>query len=233
MNEERVERNERRDFLRAAGVAGAGLLLPVSAALAAEKEVEVAPAEDLMREHGVLNRLLLVYDEAMVRLDKPRPNLKPEALHAAASLMRHFIEDYHEKLEENYLFPRFERAHRMTDLVSTLRRQHDAGRRVTNSILFLSKPAEFKLPAQREQLAHALGQYVRMYRPHESREDTVLFPAFKEIVSKHEYDSLGELFEKKEHQLFGEDGFGSVVSQVSNIETWFDIADLNQFTPKV
>lgn len=31
---------------------------------------DVAPAEDLMREHGVLNRVLLVYDEAARRLEK-------------------------------------------------------------------------------------------------------------------------------------------------------------------
>ena len=44
----------------------------------------------------------------------------------------------------------------------------------------------------------------RMYRPHESREETILFPAFKEIVSVNEYDSLGEDFEEKEHEKFGE-----------------------------
>jgi hypothetical protein len=29
-----------------------------------------------------------------------------------------------------------------------------------------------------------------MYNPHEAREDTVLFPAFRNLVSKNEYDSL-------------------------------------------
>ena len=37
-------------------------------------------------------------------------------------------------------------------------------------------------------------QFVRMYEPHEAREDTVLFPQFRKIVSKHEYDALGEEF---------------------------------------
>ncbi|AHF17361.1 hypothetical protein NIASO_06125 [Niabella soli DSM 19437] len=35
-----------------------------------------------------------------------------------------------------------------------------------------------------------------MYRPHEAREDTVLFPAFRKIVSRHEYDSLGKHLKK-------------------------------------
>jgi hypothetical protein len=36
-----------------------------------------------------------------------------------------------------------------------------------------------------------------MYRPHEAREDTVLFPALREIVSEQEFGALGEDFEKK------------------------------------
>lgn len=71
-----------------------------------------------------------------------------------------------------------------------------------------------------------------MYEPHETREDTVLFPAFKEIVSKNEYDSLGEDFEKKEHQLFGEGGFEKKVEEVAGIEKSLGIYDLAQFTPK-
>ena len=55
-----------------------------------------------------------------------------------------------------------------------------------------------------------MRQFIRMYNPHEAREDTVLFPAFRGIVSAHEFDSLGEDFEKKEDELFGEDGFFKV-----------------------
>ena len=56
-----------------------------------------------------------------------------------------------------------------------------------------------------------------MYNPHEAREDTVLFPAFRGIVSAHEFDSLGEDFEKKEDELFGDDGFEKMVDKVAQI----------------
>jgi len=58
-----------------------------------------------------------------------------------------------------------------------------------------------------------------------------LFPALRSIMSKHEYDSLGEDFEKKEHELFGEDGFESMVDRVASIEKQLDIFDLSKFTP--
>jgi len=52
-------------------------------------------------------------------------------------------------------------------------------------------------------------------------------------VSKHAFDTLGEEFETKEHQLFGEEGFDKIVDQVAGIEKRFGIYDLGQFTPRV
>ena len=37
---------------------------------------------------------------------------------------------------------------------------------------------------QRANLRRLLHPFVRMYEPHEAREDTVLFPAFRKIVSE-------------------------------------------------
>jgi hypothetical protein len=70
-----------------------------------------------------------------------------------------------------------------------------------------------------------------MYRPHAAREDTVLFPAFREVVGRSGYRELGEQFEDKEHELFGEHGFEHVVAQVSQLEVALGIADLAGFTP--
>ena len=60
----------------------------------------------------------------------------------------------------------------------------------------------------------------------------MLFPAIHTIVSPHEYDALGEEFERKEHQLFGSDGFEGMVEQVAAIEKELGIFDLDRFTPK-
>src|SRR5205814_5310769 len=102
----------------------------------APKEPEVSPAEDLMREHGLLNRVLLVYEECARRLDAGQPAL---AVKPAATLIRDFIERYHEQLEEEHLFPRFEKKGKLADLTSVLRKQHEAGRKLTAQIL--EKPA--------------------------------------------------------------------------------------------
>lgn len=115
------------------------------------KEEEVSANEDLMREHGVLDRVLLVYEEALRRLDA-REELPAVTLVGGADLVRRFIEDYHEKLEEGHLFPRFEKARKLPELVATLRAQHQAGRRLTEAIQRLSAAATLKDDASRRQL---------------------------------------------------------------------------------
>jgi hemerythrin-like domain-containing protein len=218
-------RPDRREWLTRAGLA-----LTATSVLAQQKdkdEDDVSPAEDLMREHGILKRVLLIYRDVVERIDSNR-DFPPDVVVGSAKLIRDFVENYHEKLEEDYLFPRFRKANRLVDLVTVLNTQHQRGRALTDRTLQL---AASKDPAARLQLRDALLRFVHMYEPHEAREDTVLFPAFRKIVSKHEYDALGEEFEKKENQIFGGDGFEKNVAAVGKIEKELGIYDLAQFTP--
>ena len=212
----------------AVGLAAAAL--PVNLlAKEKEEEEEVSTNEDLMREHGILKRVLLCYDEVIRRI-RARQDFPPQTVTDGATIIRKFIEDYHEKLEENHLFPRFRKAGKLTDLVDVLYTQHQAGRRVTDRVL--SAVASLKSQDDRNRLADDLAAFNRMYAPHEAREDTVLFPELHKIVSPHEYDSLGEQFEKIERQTFGGNGFDIYRDKVEAIEKQLGIYDLAQFTPK-
>jgi hemerythrin-like domain-containing protein len=256
----------RRRFLRLTGSLSAGIALTAipHGALAAEKkegrekEYEVNPVQDLMREHGVLRRVLLIYEEAISRI-KASKELPSSVIADSAGIIRRFVEDYHEKLEEDQIFPRFEKARKLEDLVQTLFAQHQAGRRLTDSILKLSEPQSLKANEKKEEdssptmqqiyggnprfrmkgkntkyeLSVLMQQFIHMYRPHAAREDTVLFPAFHSIVSPGEFDELGEKFEDKEKELFGKDGFEKMVESVGEIEKKLGIHDLSKFTPKV
>jgi hemerythrin-like domain-containing protein len=231
-----MNQSSRRQFIKAGGIfiAASGVAAAISA-FAKEKEnknEEVSPPEDLMREHGVLKRILLIYGEAIRRIEANQ-DLPPEPLAASAKIIREFVEDYHEKLEEDFLFPRFKKANKLVDLVDVLLQQHQAGRRLTDITMQLATTQALKNADDRRRLADSMRQFIRMYSPHEAREDTVLFPAFRGIVSAHEFDSLGEDFEKKEDDLFGEDGFFKVVDRVAEIEKKLGIYDLDQFTPKI
>jgi hemerythrin-like domain-containing protein len=220
----------RRQFLMV-GAAAPVLLAGGRARAKAAAPEEVAPPEDLMREHGVLNRILLIYEESIRRIEASA-SFPIETLAAAGDIIRRFIEQYHEKLEEDYLFPRFEKANKLVDLVGDLRRQHQAGRVLTATILKLGTADGTKTPGGRKELVAAMRAFIRMYRPHEAREDTVLFPAFRDIFKPKEFIALGEAFEAKEHALFGKEGFEGVVAQVAKLEQTLGIYDLAQFTPR-
>jgi hemerythrin-like domain-containing protein len=191
-----------------------------------EDAAEVTPGEDLMQEHGVVERLLLVYDEAARRLERGEP-LDASSLVRAANLMRRFVEEYHERLEEQFVFPRLEAARREAELVATLRRQHERGRELTAEIARLAPAGA----ARAGELAAVLRNHVRMYRPHAAREDTVLFPAFRSVVRGAEYRELGERFESQERSVLGPDGFERAVADVALIERALGIDDLTSFTP--
>jgi hemerythrin-like domain-containing protein len=222
----------RRLFLRNAS---AGLVLAACAKSAErrtaaaskggdEKEAEVTPGEDLMQEHGVLERILLIYEEAARRIEHGEA-LDVGVVARAASIVRRFVEDYHEKQEEELVFPRLESAHREVALVTTLRLQHERGRKLTDAILQRASAG----PST--DLSRLLQSFGRMYRPHYAREDTVLFPTFRDVIGQNGYGELGEQFEANEHRLFGKGGFEKVVSEVATLEQVLGIYDLASFTP--
>jgi hemerythrin-like domain-containing protein len=225
----------RREFLKKGAFLGAlsGLGgLGVVTACSEEGGEEVTPAEDLMREHGVLNRIMLVYDDCRLKLAN-QEHFPVDALYNSAQMIRSFIEDYHEMLEEKFLFPRFINANKLVDLVQLLYVQHHAGRVLTDQILKLANANTLTNAEDSQKLIGLLVSFNRMYRPHEAREDSVLFPALKSIVSGNEYDAMGEDFEKKEHELFGADGFETMVNKIAGLEKQLGIYDMSVYTPAV
>jgi hemerythrin-like domain-containing protein len=188
--------------------------------------MEVTPTEDLMREHGVLNRVLLVYEASLQKFARGE-DFDVSVLSRAAGIVHGFIEDYHERNEEQQLFPRFRKAGQMVEIVNVLYQQHQAGRRLTDMILALAP--ESQVPGEsRNRVVAGVQNFVAMYRPHE---DTELFPKLRSIVSAREFDAMAEDFERDERRKFGEDGFERYVALVTALEQALGINDLARYTP--
>jgi hemerythrin-like domain-containing protein len=240
-------RNTRRDFMRLSAMIGAGVLLNgcqggkmtnqgTEKAEAPRKEEanemggEVTATEDLMREHGILRRALLVYTATASRLRRNPASVPPEALQKTAKLFRAFGEEYHEKkLEEAFIFPAVKTAGgEAGGYADILVVQHNRGREITDYIIALTQGA--KLIGNAAQLAQALDDFVFMYRNHTAREDTIVFPAWKKTLTAKQLDEMNEKFEDIEHEQFGEDGFDDAVKQIGAIENSLGLADIAQFT---
>lgn len=184
-----------------------------------------------MREHGVLKRVLLIYREGIRRIAAGE-QIPAQPLNAGAHIIRSFIEEYHEQLEERYVFPRLVKAGKLTDTVPVLLRQHRRGRGVTGRIIDATATATAAPRPSRRRLVADMTAFIRMYEPHEAREDTVVFPALREVVPPKEFLDMAEIFEDEEHRRFGAAGFTGVVNQVADIERTLGIYDLAQFTPR-
>jgi hemerythrin-like domain-containing protein len=193
-------------------------------------EAEVTATEDLMREHGILRRALLVYQETATKLKTDA--LVPAApLQKTAKLFRDFGEEYHEKkLEEVYIFPAVKKAGGPAGgYADVLIAQHQRGREITDFILATTAGATIS-PNNVKSFAAALESLVRMYDHHAAIEDTVVFPAWKETLTSNQLDEMNEKFEEIEHAQFGEDGFENALKQIAEVEQNLGLSDLAQFT---
>ena len=118
---------------------------------------------------------------------------------------------------------------RPLELCDVLFQQHQAGRRLTDTILKLA-PQIAKPGADRQPLVDTMRRFIAMYRP--AREDTVLFPKLRSVVSADVFDAMADDFERDERCKFGEDGFEMMVDRVARLERALGIYDLAKFTPR-
>jgi hemerythrin-like domain-containing protein len=235
----------RRELLAGISVAGAGALLvgcrrgsiqgnadrnePTAGELGPP---DVTATEDLMREHGVLRRALVVYREAATRLRQDASSVPPDVLEKTAQLFRVFGEDYHEKkLEEAFIFPLIKKFRNPAEAyVDVLFNQHARGRDITDYVLSVTKGDRIPSNAATS-LVTALESFARMYEVHAAIEDTVVFPAWKSSLGESELDELGAKFEEIEVEHFGDDhGFEAAVDRMREIEASMGLSDLSTFT---
>lgn len=214
------------------------MLLPAVATAAKKRarpskgeEKEVGAVEDLMREHGVLRRTLLVYRESATRLRSAPGSVDPRAITDTARLFRSFGEDYHErKLEEAHIFPVVRKAGGPpAAYVDVLIAQHIRGREITDYILAVAGKGAIGT-ADAEPLARVFDSLDLMYENHAAREDTIVFPAWKAALPGRQLDEMGDLFEDIERAQFGHDGFEDAVARIGRIEQTLGFADPAQFT---
>jgi hemerythrin-like domain-containing protein len=193
--------------------------------------VDATAAEDLMREHGIIRRALLIYRESAIKLRQDPASVKPDALEKTAKLIRVFGEDYHEKqLEETYIFPALKKSQNSAVVYAdVLIAQHARGREITDYLLEVTKADQ--LPTNSVNMViNAMESFARMYEHHAAVEDTIVFPAWKSTIGDRELDELGAKFEEIEEEAFGGDGFEAASKRIAEIEEELGLANLGMFT---
>jgi hemerythrin-like domain-containing protein len=228
----------RRHWLLGAATTGLALIAPAAfaddrqaapAKKADAETVPVAASERLMRDNALTLRVLLLYAAAGRRLGQGE-DLESGIFTQSAEVMRDFVHGYHEKVEEENIFPIFKKAGRMVDLVTVFQSQHTAGRQLTDKIL--AAAPGIANSDQRKALTDALHATVTLYQPCIARENTDLLPSLRSLMTPSEFEALGQTLEKAEGQMLGADGFEKAAKKVEAIEKKLGTHDLSQFTPK-
>ena len=218
--------------------AGAGLVLGAGATQAANALTTTSTAasdipdppsagEALMTEHGVLKRLMLVYQTASTQLATGHTP-PADAIAQTAELIADYVEGFHEGLEEAYIFPRVQAVH--PSLIHTLLVQHDRGRHLTSAISYLAGQ-NLEQAKARTALHRYLDLFINMYARHEAWEDTVIFPAIRAVSTPQTLTQLATRFAELEDHHYGTSSLTKILTRVSNIEHQLGIADINTFTP--
>jgi hypothetical protein len=114
-------------------------------------------------------------------------------------------------------------------LTDILKPQHDRGREINAYVLEMAGKGSIDT-GDAEPLAQALEGFVLMYRNHAAREDTIVFPAWKEALSERQLREMGDKFEEIERKTFGHNGFEDAIKQIAAIEQGLGLADLAKFT---
>jgi hemerythrin-like domain-containing protein len=210
----------RRAFLVSATTAAALLDAKRARAVEVDEPFDSSAIESLSRDHGILERLLLVYDDAVRRIDAKQA-VPLSALRDTAVLVRMYIEQFHERVEEEFIFPRFEKKGRYVELVEVLREQHDAGRKITEAVV---------AAVDEHSVRDDLVGFARMMRAHDAREDTGLFPALHRLLRPSELAKLARIIDQRERALFGDDGYVRTLASVADLELRFGIKDLATMT---
>ena len=221
-------RRDERDLVQTAGAS----LLPAPEPKASDEVAseDMTAVEDLLLEHGILRRALVVYREVAARLHE-RGEVAGDLIHSSAKLVREFGEDYHErKMEEAYVFPDVKRhGGPAAALVDVLIAQHERGRVLTDWVISVTQSS--KVGAGVEELAKVLDDYALMYEAHAAWEDTVLFPAWKKAISRQLLRERRNRFEEIEYEQLGAPGFeDACLRKIADIEASLGIGDLAQLT---
>lgn len=227
------------------GVGLAGLTLGSSGALAAQDlasptgRTQPPATEDLMTDHGLLKRILLIYREASHRL-RTGDTLDPNTVFHSAQIVHDYIESFHEGIEEGFIFPTLVKTNTLADTVRTLLVQHDRGRKITVAIIGATSAMAMngmptapglRTAAGRAQVAGWLDAFVTMYEPHEAREDTEVFPAFRQVTTDRQFALISEQVAEAQHRDYGDNAITHFLEQIAGIEKQLGIHDLSSFTP--
>jgi hemerythrin-like domain-containing protein len=158
--------------------------------------------EDLSHEHELIRRMISVMEALSAELRAGTPGIGGD-LKEAIRFVRGFADKCHHGKEEKLFFPLIASKNQTVANmpVRILTSEHDAGRTLIKELEDALTAFEAGDAAASARAAQALTLYTRMLRKHIDKEESIVFPLARTLISGEEADLLAEQFEAVEEEM--------------------------------
>ena len=160
------------------------------------------PIEELMDEHRVIERVLGIIEIAADLLDDDE-TVDPELFVDIVDFLSTFADKCHHSKEEKHLFAKMQECGASGEVgpIAVMLREHQDGRAHVRKMAELSQKKMTK--ANKAAMAKASRAYVELLSQHIRKEDNVLYPMAKQILSGEDMKDLEKSFSEVEEKIMG------------------------------
>jgi hemerythrin-like domain-containing protein len=192
---------------------------------------KVSATEELCIEHAMIDRVLLAIDHTLKTAGHSRnADLTPIA--KGCDLIKAALVQHHMKIEEDHIYPKFEKDPVLGPLASDLKEQHVEARKLFARMDQLAKSGA-RGEGNVAELKRVFVDFKDMMTAHDAREATVLFPAMQGTWSDDQLHKLREAQEKDEKKLLGEDADEKLYGMLGEVESAAGIESVKDFTRRL
>ena len=160
------------------------------------------PTEELMKEHRVIERMLVVVSKAADRLNAGQ-KVDRDVFVGAADFLKNFADRCHHGKEEKLLFVKMVERGVSGEVgpIAVMLREHEDGRAHVRKIAELSsKEVDDR---SRSELVNHVKAYANLLGQHIQKEDKILYPMADQLLTSDDQDELEKGFLEVEEKVMG------------------------------
>ena len=153
-------------------------------------------------EHRSISAILHGMEYLVDRVRTRKAKIDPRVFSAMIYYLDTFSERMHHPKEDRYLFKAMRsRGGEAATVVADLEKEHAAGgealKRLEQSLVRYEEGGDKEFPA----FAEAVAKFVREYRDHMQKEESVVFPLAQRILSTADWQAIDRAFEENRDPL--------------------------------
>jgi indolepyruvate ferredoxin oxidoreductase, beta subunit len=164
----------------------------------------MGPIEELRQEHGAVMKVFSILQEISGKLEK-RESQALDAFRRVLEFLQVFVDQCHHAKEEEFLFPALKKAQsRNRSLIEELVSEHEQGRIMIRAMKASVGENNRKQDASLGALVGTIEEYLRIFRNHIRKENSLLFPEARDLLPAINQERMSLEFQKLEQERIGE-----------------------------